>query len=427
MVLIFVPNSTVRHTYTFDFIFKSRSIDYKIISDHEEFCKYKGAKINYSDLKLTESVEMPNAGLLNETKLNKNISVGLGDFKGFECLKINNVDDLFSSVFFVLSRYEEYLIEDRDGHSRFIAANSLQYKYNWLDKCICDRWAEHVISLCGISNENTKNQKINFVLSFDVDNVRAFEWKGWIRQIKGAFLDIIQLNFKQIKKRIEVFRGLSNDPFNTFSDVISIANKKIDCVIFWLVGKHSKYDRNLSVANPHHQNQIKELSSTCEIGLHPSYLSNTSKTLLREEINVLTQILDKKVTKSRQHFLKLDIPYTYQNLLKNGFTDDYSMGYAESVGFRAGTARPICFFDLSSNSSTNLTIHSFCYMDATLKEYLRNSPIESEVLICNLFKEVKSYGGEFIPLWHNESINDYGRWEGWKRVFDYTVNLSYEI
>lgn len=138
----------------------------------------------------------------------------------------------------------------------------------------------------------------------------------------------------------------------------------------------------------------------------------------------LQLVLSTKVDQSRQHFLKLRFPDTYQNLLKNGIKADFSMGFADAVGFRNGTAHPFPWFDLSTNTKTDLQIFPFAYMDGTLHEYLNLSPEKSKEKIKQLYQEVQEVGGQFSFIWHNETIAEQGKWAGWSNVLEYTLALK---
>jgi hypothetical protein len=166
------------------------------------------------------------------------------------------------------------------------------------------------------------------------------------------------------------------------------------------------------------------MSSFCEIGIHPSVKSNSYDFYLHNEIERLEQITGEKVKNSRQHFLILKFPYTYQTLINQEITDDYTMGYSDLVGFRAGTARPYKWFDLLKNEVTNLTIHPIAFMDGTLNEHMKLTPAEAIEKIESLYHEVCQFGGDFCFIWHNETIGDYGIWKGWSEVFEYSINLN---
>ena len=97
------------------------------------------------------------------------------------------------------------------------------------------------------------------------------------------------------------------------------------------------------------------------------------------------------------------------------------MGYADVPGFRAGLCTPFKFYDIDKEQKTNLTIHPFAVMDATLKYYLKISPDQAMEHISPLIKEVKKWNGTFISLWHNESLSNNKIWKGWKTVYEKMV------
>lgn len=97
------------------------------------------------------------------------------------------------------------------------------------------------------------------------------------------------------------------------------------------------------------------------------------------------------------------------------------MGYASQPGFRASICVPFYFFDLTQNEETTLRIHSLTYMDGTLREYLKLNPQQAMALISSLVDEVKAVNGEFISLWHNDTVSDEKDWKGWRQVFESTI------
>ena len=102
------------------------------------------------------------------------------------------------------------------------------------------------------------------------------------------------------------------------------------------------------------------------------------------------------------------------------------MGFASYPGFRAGTSYNFYFFDLEDNCTTNLLIHPFSVMDVSLRLYLNLNPIEALSLIQKLVKHVKYVNGTFISIWHNESLNYQGTWDGWSLVYEDMIKYIFD-
>src|SRR3954468_20758231 len=126
MLIIYTPHITNRILYTIQYIFKERlGIAYSITNNMEEYTsKSSGLKIVYDAEGLTEGVFVYSNGLLCESNINKfKLHEGTcGDIKAL--FTHNNEEavlnfDIFSAIFYLLTRYEEYLGEPVDRHGNF--------------------------------------------------------------------------------------------------------------------------------------------------------------------------------------------------------------------------------------------------------------------------------------------------------------------
>ena len=100
------------------------------------------------------------------------------------------------------------------------------------------------------------------------------------------------------------------------------------------------------------------------------------------------------------------------------------MGFADAAGFRAGIASPFQFFDLEENKITDLLIHPFQVMDASLQQYMKLSPEQAIGKIKEIVEEVKNVNGDFISLWHNESLSEWKEWTGWSEVYRQLLTIA---
>ena len=413
---------TNRLVYTLDFVFKSRQIDYTLIADVDKFQNFEGIKLNYSSHRIDVPSIVPSALLFEEGVSTPEIKKS--SFENTECLSLNGVTDPFASVFCVLTRYEEYIASDKDAHGRFPYSASILKQFGWIEQCICDRIAHEIIQFAGLEVK-VNTEKPTIVPTFDIDNTYAYKFKDARRKFFSTCKDAVKLDFMRLRERRAVARG-EKDPYDTFDRILEIGKQHRDTKLFWLVGDSAERDRNISAEHPEHQKVIREMSQKVEVNLHPSYASNSDEQALIKEKARLENLTGTTIQCSRQHFLRFELPKTYRSLLASGFMHEYSMGFAEHVGFRAGTARSHRWFDLSTNKVTDLIIHPFAYMDGTLNEYMKLSIAESQKKVKQLYDEVVTYGGDFVFIWHNETIGGYKHWKGWGDVLESTLNLSHE-
>ncbi len=425
-VLIFAPEITSRLEYTFEFIFQTiLGVKVSFTSKPEIFLHSELPKINYSLSSLSSGLFLKAHSLLFEKHIGDQL---LAEVEYQQCqLFFPSSDnsflpfDPFACTFYLLTCYEEYLSENTDEHERFTDAENILVRRQLHQTPIVDRMAFWIAQKITekYPEFNAQKRSFQFLTTIDIDNAWAFKNKSLLVSTGAILKAAIHGEWNELKQRLVVFLRLKNDPYDTYKYILETYKGLLNHILFFfLIGDRNQYDKNISHKNKAFRQLITSLSSVCEVGIHPSYASNQKPWLFEKEKERLEDIIQKPVTQSRQHYLKLRFPQTYQRLLKAGITDDYTMGLVGLAGFRAGTCTAFPFFDLSHNRSTNLMIHPFQAMDVTLKNYLHLGPEKAWQLISELMQEVKKVDGTFICLWHNESLKDMGQWLGWRKVFE---------
>ena len=420
MILIYINKHTARSEYVFDFIFKQQfGIVYKITENLKEFEKFTGSKINYSTQRQLSGFYIQNTGLLQDDSL-KRIEVIIGETENVKVLfPSRDCDlgfDLFAGTFYMLSRYEEYLPFTEDRFGRFKAEDSLAFKNGFLEMPIIDAG---INLLAEKMNLGASISTFDAVMTYDIDVAYKFKGRSFTRNLGSMAKDLLKMDVRNLLQRICTFLNLKKDPWDIYDDLKeSLSSHQLNSVCFFLVGNNSEFDRNLDYNTPIMENLIRDISQFTEVGIHPSFSSNKRLKRVVAEKERLEFIMGKKVQKSRQHFLKIHFPNTYLNLVEAEITEDYSMGFPEQAGFRAGTCKPFYFYDLKNEMITDLKIFPVTCMEATFIYYDKMTPENALSKILHLMKTVHTYSGTFVPIWHNENLGIIGQSKAWKKVHD---------
>jgi len=430
LILVYTHKITPRITYIFKHFFvRILQIPISFTTTVDEFVAHNGPKMTYSKSPLGKEFFVRSHDLLFEQGVN-DIEINMSKWDTIPCFfptgKIATIPfDIFAASFYLLSRYEEYLPFVQDAYERFPADESLAFKNKFLDKPIIDIWAYKFLEYLKekFPNYEYTQRKFEFISTFDVDNVFAYKQKGFIRNFGGFFRDLFRFRIRNLFERVLVLTNFRKDPYNTYDYILNISKKnKIKTIFFFLIGDYTTYDTNVSSSNSIYKSLIKSIADYVDVGLHPSYFTMSNAEKLKREKKRLEAIVNKPILKSRQHFLRLKIPETYQNLLDLEVKEDYSMGYAQEVGFRASTCTPFYFYDLDFEIQTPLKIFPFAVMDSTLNYYKRYVPAIAKSKINILIEEVKKVNGTFILLFHNETFSEDKRWKGWRKVYEDVIS-----
>lgn len=428
MFLIYSPHITNRLLYVLDYVFKEQlDIDYLLTTDKNECLQTNGVKkIIYADENIGDGIFIHAHSLLFETRI-KQIELAEGKINDqFVLFKHDANDDfgfdVFAGIFFLLSRYEEYYDLPKDKFDNYNFGNSILFRQTVLDVPVVEQWMnvlkkkfqERYLSI------QFKKESPSYLLTFDVDVAFAYRNRSLKRIIGGFGKKLLKFRFKEFADQLLTVLHLRKDMFDTFS-YISSSTKNKKSIYFFNMGKYDLWDKNPSYQNKKFQKLIQHIHEKNSVGLHPSYASNSNEQLVSVEKKCLETIIHAAIIKSRQHHLKLQIPKTYTALLNNKIAEDYTIGYHDTYGFRAGTCKSFLFFDVEKNETTPLRLFPFCIMEGTLNDVLHLDIGDAKKTILKLISVVCEYGGIFIPVWHNSTLSDKDGWKNWREVFEYML------
>jgi hypothetical protein len=337
--------------------------------------------------------------------------------------------DIFASSFFMLTRWEEYVHKGRDEHNRFPVENSLAFKNLFLDIPVVN---EYICLLKNILLEIKFNgsflkRKYEKIITHDIDHIYMWDTK------KKFFLHILRdlIRKKSLKDFVnsvnyyaKVKKNIVNDPYDTFDYLMSLSEKnKIKSYFFFMgEGLSKEYDNQYKSDSVSVRNTVKNIKKRGHfIGLHPSYYAYNIPEQFKKEKIEIEKNLEVNITFGREHYLRFDIPKTWQIWEDNGMEWGSSMNYSGQDGFRCGICYPFSVFNILTQKKLFLKERPLIVMDVNQMLQKDMSPEKMKKNIEKLNNTVKKYQGEFVFLWHNSSFNT-DKWRIYQNTYASILN-----
>jgi len=401
-------------------------IDVQFAKDIEEFQEFSGPKLSWCKEKLGNECHVYNCQLINKSNLP---DVIFPEMNHIENHTFSDDFDVFFFCFLMLTRAEEYKKVQTDDHGRFPIESCSAFQKKLLSiplvDVMCEALKKHLLKR--FPNVKTDEPSFRTILTFDIDLAWKYKEKPLLRNIGAMLKDLLTGNVKNLKTRLLVQKGKMEDPFNVYHYLKKIIEENsAEAIFFFQMKSNGKFDKAVKVKSKAFHDLVHFVSEFAKIGLHPSYAGGQHSLEIGKEKKILEEITGMPVLYSRQHFLRILIHKTPQQLVKAGISNDFTLGFAQQPGWRAGTTKPFPFFDLNSNQVLPIMMYPVSVMDGTLNEYMNYSPKQALELMKEIIDCVKRYNGVFIPLWHNETISNTGKWKAWRElVFEKMIQELY--
>lgn len=320
--------------------------------------------------------------------------------RNFRC-----TEDVLAATVLVLSRYEELDPPRRDAHGRFEAATSMAVRDGYLERPIVDEYglALQAVLQAMMPGWNPAARKLRVKLSHDIDEV------GIPFSLRDAAVQLIARHSIRAGLR-DLASGIASvmpGSLLQVKEICSIAEEYgLRSALYWKASKPGPHDSGYSIADPRVAEVIAwARERNIEMGVHPGYQTFLSMEELSGEVKRCQTALQCERIGGRQHYLRWR-PETWTHWEQCGLAYDSTLGYADRVGFRAGTCVPYRPWLWRENRRAELIEIPLIMMDRTLTsaQYMGLSPNESLALLKTLMRRCGCVGGVLTLLWHNNCL-----------------------
>ncbi len=396
-----------------------------LFTERAEFEQWQGHKINYSGEAIPGIFRIEPFGILEQLSIEPQ-PTDCFIFNGRKAFFATSGDypfDILGAIFYLITRYEEYLPHTSDEHGRFSHASSLAFREEFLDQPLINYWLRDLESFLvqKYSFDCFRHKKFNCLVTYDIDTAFAYAHKPLWQNLGGTVRDILNKRWGLVRERWEVLFNKERDPYNIYEwlDAIHLYCRTPAYLFFLMAQKVKHVDRNISPDNKAFQRLIEYYSKQQHrVGLHPSWQSNQKFSTLKSEKEILEVFAEKNVIYSRQHYLLMELPATYRNLVSLGIEKDFSLGYANVNGFRASICSSFYWYDLKAETTTPLLLYPFCFMDATSYYHLQQSPGAAYHELIRYYETVKQLNGLMVSVWHNSLLSTSVAFKGWREMYE---------
>lgn len=329
--------------------------------------------------------------------------------------------DVLGGAFFMLTRYEEMVVADRDVHGRFPAASSLAHQEGFLDMPIVDAYVELLWNALRRAwpRLTRRARAYRTAVTHDVDDPLALLGRrlpGLARQL-GADALIRRdprLAVQRVRSWAAGARGDHRlDPYNTFDFLMDVSERHglTSAFYFLATEETSLVDGFYTLEHP----WIRSLMAGVhrrghELGFHAGFHTyrdpeRTAAEFARLRAATGALGISRRGWGGRQHYLRWENPTTWSNWEHAGLAYDSTVGHAERVGFRAGTSHDFHPFHLRDRRVMRLRERPLHVMDVTLFRHMRLAPEDAAQAVLDIARQCARYGGTLTILWHNSSLS----------------------
>lgn len=415
-------------------------LDYEIVASEEQsdfiisnghkslrisniFFKNKPASQLYTEKNIPERVE--SGEILVDEKACPVVSIyGANRLERLSEHHLQLHADIVGSTFFMLSRWEEAVVDRKDLHNRFDYPASLAVKQGFYQRPVVNEYVDLLWELLRFLNpELEKNpRRYTCVATSDIDSLR--KWKKPKRLFESIYINMKHgrpaYAFRDLQNYFVSQSNFKRDCYNNL-DYLVEKTKGLQTIFYLKTGfSHPKHDKNRYRLEDYRSELNEAAAQNVKFGIHPHYNTFLSSEELQKEVDMLQAFLAKPVELVRQHYLRFSIPDTWNIQADAGLKTDSTMVYPHRGGFRNGVCYRFPVYDFKSDKETGLYESPLILMETSyLNTGFKHLITDAKALV----QAVQKYRGDFVFLWHNGNLI----YPGQRRCFEDLLEVASKV
>ena len=311
------------------------------------------------------------------------------------------------SAILTLSRFEETLPSHRDEHGRFRTASSVAWAGGFHDRPIVDEYGlalEQALRAL-LPGWQPARREFRVMLGHDVDEI------GLPFNLRSAIAHTFRrMNpASTVRDLVAPLTGVDTTYAHLLREIVSLSiEHRLSSTVYWKCSTKGPHDTGYDLRDPRILAMIQSFRDQgVRLGVHPGYETYGRPARFASEVRAVTDLLGTRNVGGRQDFLRWD-PSCWLKWEAEGLAYDASVGFADWIGFRAGTAQPYRPWLLQENREAALLEIPITAMDSAMHGYMKLSADEALLKLRSYAARCRAVAGVFHLVWHSTTMMNPG-------------------